>query len=213
MTQFAHPLPSAPSPREIALDNRRQQILDAARLCFARSGFRGASMQEICLAAKISPGGLYRYFPSKEAIIEAIAQDERCGAAELIEAMRGDGPLLDRMTRCALGYFGYMRDPGACELMAEISAESLRNSEIGKRFAKIDQSVRGVMREIFDEAIARGEMPPVADMEATISLIQAAIDGIALRQINDPDLSPARVEPLLRRLLAGVLGMNACATG
>ncbi|MBN8899837.1 MAG: TetR family transcriptional regulator, partial [Rhodospirillales bacterium] len=99
-----------------------------------------ASMQEICLEAKMSPGGLYRYFPSKEAIIEAIAQDERCGAAEIVQAMRGPGPLLDRLIGCAMGYFGYMRDPGACELMAEISAESLRNSEIGKRFAQIDDS-------------------------------------------------------------------------
>jgi len=209
MTQLAQPEATDLSPRESAQDARRTQILDAARTCFARSGFRGASMQEICLEAKMSPGGLYRYFPSKEAIIEAIAQEERCGAAELIETMRGTGPLLDRMMSCAMGYFAYMRDPGACELMAEISAESLRNSEIGKRFAQIDDSVRDIMREVFLEAIETGEMPPNADLDATISMLQAAVDGIALRQINDPDLSLARVEPLLRRLVAGVLGMKA----
>jgi TetR/AcrR family transcriptional repressor of uid operon len=209
MTQLAQPETTELSPRESAQDARRTQILDAARTCFARSGFRGASMQEICLEAKMSPGGLYRYFPSKEAIIEAIAQEERCGAAELIETMRGTGPLLDRMMSCAMGYFAYMRDPGACELMAEISAESLRNSEIGKRFAQIDDSVRDIMREVFLEAIETGEMPPNADLDATISMLQAAVDGIALRQINDPDLSLARVEPLLRRLVAGVLGMKA----
>ncbi|MCX5517944.1 TetR/AcrR family transcriptional regulator [Kaistia defluvii] len=209
MTQLAQPEVTDLSPRESAQDARRTQILDAARTCFARSGFRGASMQEICLEAKMSPGGLYRYFPSKEAIIEAIAQEERCGAAELIETMRGTGPLLDRMMSCAMGYFAYMRDPGACELMAEISAESLRNSEIGKRFAQIDDSVRDIMREVFLEAIETGEMPPNADLDATISMLQAAVDGIALRQINDPDLSLARVEPLLRRLVAGVLGMKA----
>jgi TetR/AcrR family transcriptional repressor of uid operon len=209
MTQLVQPETTELSPRESAQDARRTQILDAARTCFARSGFRGASMQEICLEAKMSPGGLYRYFPSKEAIIEAIAQEERCGAAELIETMRGTGPLLDRMMSCAMGYFAYMRDPGACELMAEISAESLRNSEIGKRFAQIDDSVRDVMRDVFLEAIETGEMPPNADLDATISMLQAAVDGIALRQINDPDLSLARVEPLLRRLVAGVLGMKA----
>jgi TetR/AcrR family transcriptional repressor of uid operon len=199
MNTIVHPVPTDLSTRESAQDARRQQILDAARACFARSGFRGASMQEICLEAKMSPGGLYRYFPSKEAIIEAIAQDERCGAAELVQAMRGPGPLLDRLIGCAMGYFSYMRDPGACELMAEI----------GKRFAAIDDSVRDIMREVFVEAIERGEMPEIADLDATISMLQAAVDGIALRQINDPDLSLARVEPLLRRLVAGVLGMKA----
>ena len=209
MASIVHPVPTDSSARESAQDARRQQILEAARTCFARSGFRGASMQEICAEARMSPGGLYRYFPSKEAIIEAIAQEERCGAAEIVHAMRGPGPLLDRLVGCAMGYFAYMRDPGACELMAEISAESLRNSEIGKRFAAIDDSVRDIMREVFEEAIARGEMSPIDDLDATISMLQAAVDGIALRQINDPDLSLARVEPLLRRLIAGVLGMKA----
>lgn len=209
MTALVQPDPTELTPRESAQDARRTQILDAARICFARSGFRGASMQEICLEAKMSPGGLYRYFPSKEAIIEAIAQEERCGAAELVEMMRGTGPLLDRMMGCAMGYFAYMRDPGASELMAEISAESLRNSEIGKRFAQIDDSVRDVMREVFTEAIEKGEMPPIADLDATIGVLQAAVDGIALRQIHDADLSLDRVEPLLRRLVAGLLGMKA----
>ena len=39
--------------------DRREAILLAAQRCFARSGFHGASMQEICTEAQISPGGLY----------------------------------------------------------------------------------------------------------------------------------------------------------
>ena len=50
--------------------DRRAEILDAAERCFIRSGFHQASMQEICAEAKMSPGNLYRYFPSKEAITD-----------------------------------------------------------------------------------------------------------------------------------------------
>ena len=53
--------------------DRRAEILDAAERCFIRSGFHQASMQEICAEAKMSPGNLYRYFPSKEAIIAGIS--------------------------------------------------------------------------------------------------------------------------------------------
>ncbi len=53
-----------------AQDQRRVQILDAARACFASAGFHGASMHQICAEARMSPGALYRYFPSKDAIIE-----------------------------------------------------------------------------------------------------------------------------------------------
>ena len=62
--------------------DRRLEILDAAQLCFARSGFHGASMQEICAEARMSPGNLYRYFPSKEALIAGICERNRAEAAD-----------------------------------------------------------------------------------------------------------------------------------
>src|SRR4051812_17630808 len=51
-----------------AQSDRRAEILAAAQRCFVRSGFHGASMQDICAEAGMSPGNLYRYFPSKEAL-------------------------------------------------------------------------------------------------------------------------------------------------
>src|SRR5215470_19874014 len=43
--------------------DRRDEILAAAQRCFVRAGFHGASMQDICAEAGMSPGNLYRYFP------------------------------------------------------------------------------------------------------------------------------------------------------
>lgn len=54
--------------------DRRDEILAAAQRLFARMGFHQTSMQQICAAAGMSPGNLYRYFPSKEAIIAGIAE-------------------------------------------------------------------------------------------------------------------------------------------
>ena len=45
--------------------DRRSEILAAAQRCFVRSGFHGASMQDICNEAGMSPGNLYRYFPRR----------------------------------------------------------------------------------------------------------------------------------------------------
>src|SRR5262245_6619564 len=67
--------------------DRREEILEAARRCFARAGFHQTSMQQICLEAGMSPGNLYRYFPSKEVIIAAIAERDRAEVgAELSSA-------------------------------------------------------------------------------------------------------------------------------
>ncbi len=57
--------------------DRRAEILAAAQRCFVRSGFHGASMHDICSEAGMSPGNLYRYFPSKEALIAGIAERDR----------------------------------------------------------------------------------------------------------------------------------------
>ena len=60
---------TAPGPAVTRRAQRREQqearILDAAQKCFVRSGFQGASMQEICTEAEMSPGALYPLFPVK----------------------------------------------------------------------------------------------------------------------------------------------------
>ncbi|MBN9000326.1 MAG: TetR family transcriptional regulator C-terminal domain-containing protein, partial [Rhizobiales bacterium] len=128
-------------------------------------------------------------------------------AAAMVETMRGTAPLLDRFVGCAMGYFAFMRAAGATSLMAEISAESLRNSVISRRFAEIDDNVRLTIRDELESAIARGEVPPIDDIDATIAPVMAATDGIALRQVGDPAMAPDRLEPVLRRMLAGMLGV------
>src|SRR5471030_1915341 len=67
-------------------DEKRQEILLAAWRCLARDGFRGASTADICKEAGISPGHLYHYFASKEAIVTAIT----AGGLERIEARFGE---------------------------------------------------------------------------------------------------------------------------
>ena len=56
--------------------HRRAHILDAARHCFAESGIH-VSVDEICAQAGISKGAFYVYFSSKDAAIEALAEDHK----------------------------------------------------------------------------------------------------------------------------------------
>lgn len=55
-------------------EQRRQQILDAARRCFARDGFHQTSMTDLLDEAGLSAGAFYRYFQSKDEVIVLIAQ-------------------------------------------------------------------------------------------------------------------------------------------
>ncbi|MGK5531907.1 TetR/AcrR family transcriptional regulator [Streptomyces sp. URMC 129] len=64
------------------LEARRRQIIQGAARCFARDGFHGTSMQDIFKETGLSAGAVYRYFPGKEAIIAALAN-------EVLSAVRG----------------------------------------------------------------------------------------------------------------------------
>lgn len=53
-------------------DTRRAEILDAAAKVFARDGYYQASVADICAAAGISNGALYKYFENKSDLYEAV---------------------------------------------------------------------------------------------------------------------------------------------
>ena len=75
-----------PKVSEEHLAARRRQILDAALVCFSRRGFHQTSMQAIFEESGLSPGAVYRYFKSKEEIVEAIAMETLGGFAAALEA-------------------------------------------------------------------------------------------------------------------------------
>src|SRR5256885_15946713 len=64
-----------------------RQIMEGARAAFLAQGFDGASMGEIARRAGVSKGTLYVYFDSKEALFEAIFEDESRLQAEQVFAL------------------------------------------------------------------------------------------------------------------------------
>ena len=54
---------------------RREEILAAAAALFAQRGFRGVSIDDIGSAAGMSGPGIYRHFPSKEAVLSQMLLD------------------------------------------------------------------------------------------------------------------------------------------
>lgn len=63
-------------PRTVkTVENRREQIMKSALRVFAKKGFTGASNKDIAREAGITPGLIYHYFESKEALLKAIFDD------------------------------------------------------------------------------------------------------------------------------------------
>ena len=57
------------------VEDRREQIMEAALRVFAKKGFAEASNKDIAREASITPGLIYHYFESKEALLKAILEE------------------------------------------------------------------------------------------------------------------------------------------
>jgi len=177
--------------------DRREEILAAAQRCFARSGFHQSSMQEICAEAGISPGGLYRYFPSKEAIIAAIAERDRADVAENFAAVADVPGVFEGLEQLARHYL-IERPAEEINLCAEIRTESRRNPEIGRIHHAINTDVEAGLVTVLRKAAERGEIPSDLDLERIVVVLLALGDGLEWRRAAEPDF---KIEPLFPHIM------------
>lgn len=179
----------------------RQRIIDAAVACFERDGFHGASMQQICAEAGMSPGALYRYFPSKVAIIAAIAEAERAQHAAFFERLaRADDPV-EALAGIGVDTLELMLNGPTAGLTAETMAEAIRNPEIRAMSERCIAEAREALVAALRRGQERGLVDPALDVSTACQLIMAMGDGLCMHQALDPTLTAARFRPVLQLLL------------
>ncbi len=187
---------------------RQQRILEAAIICFARDGFHGTSMQKICAEAQMSPGALYRYFPSKESIIAAIVQGERAERLKIfMEVIHQPNIIIGLVETLAR----MLRDadvPTAC-LGPEIMAEAIRNTALRETLEVEEESTRDLLGETLSTAVTRGEIDPALDLQDVIMLLQIMADGAVLHHQLHPEWNLPERMPGLARLVNRMFAPSA----
>jgi len=115
-------------------EEKRTKILNAAMDCFCRNGFRGASISDISAAAGISPGVLYHYFDSKEAIIQAMTEAELKRTEQDIQKFSYNPQDTDFIKGLLAGFTNYVKHHTLRKIVLEIEmmAEGARNPKVGK---------------------------------------------------------------------------------
>lgn len=192
--------PVAGAPESVRRDPRRR-VLDAAIACFTRSGFHGTSMHEVCAEAGMSPGALYRYFPSKEAIIIAIVEEERAARASLLERLDAAPSFVEGLAAMGHALFSGEMPMVCVELGPEISAEASRNPVLKAKFDEVEAEMTEAIQRAFVAAQARGEIDPALDADAALVMINAIGDGLLLRRRLEPELPLAQMMPALGQLI------------
>ena len=90
---------------------RRQEILDAAIRCFSRNGFHKTTMQDIYDESGLSPGAVYRYFKSKDDMIDLMCAGTAERDAEAFTAALDNGDTVASLHELATRFFGPLQHP------------------------------------------------------------------------------------------------------
>jgi TetR/AcrR family transcriptional regulator, repressor for uid operon len=175
--------------------DRRAEILAAAQHCFVRSGFHGASMQDICAEAGMSPGNLYRYFPSKEALIAGIAERDRAEVGQHFARADLSHGLFNVLEAMARHYFTKWPMERVL-LCTEVMSEARRNAEIARISASFDADVRTWLRHLLRAAAERGDIPGDLDFDSVITMLMLITDGLWWRRALEPDFDPEAMVPI-----------------
>jgi AcrR family transcriptional regulator len=88
MSPARHHTDRSPAETDVA-GEKREAILAAALELFAERGFHGAAVPLVAEKAKVGAGTIYRYFESKEALVNALYQKEK---REMLDALLAEFP-------------------------------------------------------------------------------------------------------------------------
>jgi AcrR family transcriptional regulator len=188
-------------------DRLRDSILTAARELFVNEGYRNVSMRKIADRIEYSPAAIYSYFPSKDDIFFALAEEGFRKMAEQIGAQLA--PLTDPLDRVRHGlraFYDFSKsDPEFFELMfIDRSVPSL--SQDFQRF-EFFQTLTARAEADLQECINRGVFSNRLNPAAALHVLWVAMLGAATIRLSqrlapgeDPDLL---AHDVLESLIAG----------
>jgi AcrR family transcriptional regulator len=163
---------------------RRQEIIDAAYRCFARKGFHQTTMHEIYTEANLSPGAIYHYFDSKDAIIRASFEfDLQRGLALFEAAVVRDDPL--QALHELIDFFYRGLESAAVLAAPRVNVqgwgEALVNPPLQDAILQVFDRNLDALRQIIFKAQARGEINPALDPGAVARMLLSLYYGLELQ--------------------------------
>jgi TetR/AcrR family transcriptional regulator, repressor for uid operon len=186
-------------------EERSAQILEAAARCFRQQGFHQSSMKEICAEAGMSPGVVYHYFKSKEAIIVAMAQAERHAIIELMAKAHQGATLVSALDLLAESVLQSVQTPGDAALYLEITVEASRHSLLWETVQSADETFVHGLVDLLTSAQERGEIPPSLALFEIAETAGTLIEGFIVRAVTEPN--PLSLLPALKTALRRIVGI------
>lgn len=197
-------------------DDRRALILAAAERAFVRHGFHATTMSHVAEEAGMSAGNLYRYFPSKEAIVEGLCAAENAERAADFLGLARARDVFSAMTML-LEQQILARPPEKARMIVEIWAEAGRNPRVAAITQAVDADVMEKAVGLMRMAKATGSASADMNAEFAAKFLFTLVAGLFKRLATEPNFDVAAEIPLaqgaLKALFSGALQPSPAASG
>ncbi len=166
-------------------------------------------MKDICRAANLSPGAVYRYFDSKEKIVEALAEMVGERINTFLEATASEEITAESLADKLEVLCTALDRPENQETMrldVVLWGEALRLPGVRRIYLRAAAELQRSIAELVLAAQAQGDLDPGLDPRAVSRAFMALFEGLALQKVSDPELD---LEPALstaRAMFAGLSG-------
>ncbi|MBR1215318.1 TetR/AcrR family transcriptional regulator [Bradyrhizobium sp. JYMT SZCCT0180] len=174
----------APAPKPYHHGDLRRVLIDAALQLVGEGGSDAVSVREAARRAGVSPGAPFRHFPSRDALMNAVAEEAQRRFRAEIEALLAEAPAnnpLGRFRCLGLAYLRWaMKNPTHFEI---ISSRRFFDHDKAAGVSQDNAELIDLTERTLAEAFAQGQLRP-ADLKQVQIAGRALVYGFARMNID-----------------------------
>jgi AcrR family transcriptional regulator len=194
-------------------EERPGEILDAALRAFVRRGFAATRMEEIAAGAGVTAGTIYRYFPSKETLVESLVDrhaDAEWSRGREIAAAYGSRTSREILLLLLGRWADHLSQGAAAALLTVMIREAPLFPAQSKKYASllIAPASRAIERAL-RHGIERGELAMLEIEGTSRALVSTVMGTVVWRDAFGPTMDPLPpgVDPVRLAIATAVRGL------
>ena len=191
------------------MTRRREEILEAAKACFAREGFHATSMRDIYRECGLSAGAVYNHFASKEEIVRALSEARLREAHARHEALELIEDPIEAMRLLAAGTREELVREQDLLMDLQLAGEGLRDESIAEVSRQTFDATLQTVVGLLGRAQRTGHLDASLDTDALARLLIGVFQGVVVQTAIGAPPERERHIQALRTLLAPVLSADA----
>ena len=181
-------------------------ILDSARDLFVAEGYQNVSIRKIAEKIEYSPAAIYGYFPSKDDIFLALAEE----GFRMLFAPGAEIAVTDPIEKIRRGFwrlYTFSKEHPEYFALMFLDRSVPPISKDWQRFGFV-REMKGLMSAHIQSVIDQGLLPPDTTADAVFRILAAAIHGVAVMRLcgrlNPNDDADALARDTLEAALTGL---------